>query len=360
MSRAQLIGAGVGRRNRSHRSRWRSRTRLGASLVASAVALGGAGTASAAAGMPTTVSNATPSRMVQSQGNLYWTWNETPHLSFVYREAKTGAPGQEIPLASITSTTPMSLGDIAYAQINGTWFGFVVANYTSQGYSAILRVPLSPPPDPTKAAQAIVYVQPMIGQRDIATDGTNLYWASSGGLMGFQMATGTPFGLATATNIQHLLLDQGHVIYATGGQIKIVSKTPPASGIPTSSTVESAPSGVSITALSGLIDGSTDELAYGESNGSVLNVSGSAQGWGLPETDAPPRPGVAITTVAVSGPVEPSAVWGECTNAGCDLNTGGGNVTQVIGSPIDLQTESGQVFWGGAALYSMTDPPVIF
>ena len=134
---------------RAARGRWGNRARAAAAVLASAVAVGGVGTAQAAAATPTLLSYTSPTRLVQSTGNLYWTTNSynrssATYTSTVYRASKTNTPGDEITLFSKSSATPFSFGDLTYAEAGGTWYGYFVVNYPDAGYSQIARIGLYP------------------------------------------------------------------------------------------------------------------------------------------------------------------------------------------------------------------------
>jgi hypothetical protein len=94
------------------------------------------------------VAYSSPSGLIASTGNLYWTsktWSEFfPSVSTVWRASKGNVPGSEIALYQ-ESGDDTYFGDIVYAQVDGTYYGYFVATYytTSGVTSQIKRVPLT-------------------------------------------------------------------------------------------------------------------------------------------------------------------------------------------------------------------------
>jgi hypothetical protein len=329
---------------RTDRSRWRNRARVAASVVASAVAVGGLGVANAAAATPTVLSYQTPSRLIQSTGNLYWTSNlynpgsSTPYESFVWRASKTNEPGQEIELFSQLRSKPGSFGDITYAQVAGNWYGYFVANYPKAGISRIERIGLTP----TASAYIVKDNLPPIGQNDLVTDGSYLYWADGSAIRKMPIAGGAIKVLASGANFSHVGLDATNVFYSAGSQIWSVPKS---GG--TATELVSAP-GTSISAMSVDDQYGYDELIYGETNGSVTERVY------LSPTDVeldviePPRAGITITSVTLQEGTSPH--WGECSGSFCDID----GTTPTSGVPVDVQGDGNDFYWGAADLYSLS------
>ena len=329
---------------RTDRSRWRNRARVAASVVASAVAVGGLGVANAAAATPTVLSYQTPSRLIQSTGNLYWTSNlynpgsSTPYESFVWRASKTNEPGQEIELFSQLRSKPGSFGDITYAQVAGNWYGYFVANYPKAGISRIERIGLTP----TASAYIVKDNLPPIGQNDLVTDGSYLYWADGSAIRKMPIAGGAIKVLASGANFSHVGLDATNVFYSAGSQIWSVPKS---GG--TATELVSAP-GTSISAMSVDDQYGYDELIYGETNGSVTErVYLSPTDVEL-DVIAPPRAGITITRVTLQEGTSPH--WGECSGSFCDID----GTTPTSGVPVDVQGDGNDIYWGAADLYSLS------
>ncbi|MGO9793946.1 MAG: CHAP domain-containing protein [Solirubrobacteraceae bacterium] len=118
----------------------------------------------------TTLSDTQPARLIQSTGNLYWTANHGISQADVYRASKDNEPGQERILYQAPATsTPVDFEAITYANVEGTYYGYFVANYPSQNESQIMQVPLA-----GGAAGVLATSPAVIGNRDLVTDGSFL------------------------------------------------------------------------------------------------------------------------------------------------------------------------------------------
>jgi len=104
-----------------------------------------------------------------------------------------------------------------------------------------------------------------IGNRDLVTDGSSLYWADAGGIRKMAITGGTVQTLVSGQGFAHLGLDGAVLYYSSGNSILTV----PASG-GASATVISAPS--PITAI--YPPTTSDGLLWGEANGSVDGFEG--------------------------------------------------------------------------------------
>ncbi|HEY1587966.1 MAG TPA: hypothetical protein VGH63_19840, partial [Polyangia bacterium] len=108
---------------------------------------GDPGVAAEALTGPTAVANMSPSGVVESTGNLYWTENTRAtrlrqYTASVYRSSKTSNPGQETVLYSESSIgSPVTFGNITFALVDGVFYGYFVASYSTG--SIIKRVPLA-------------------------------------------------------------------------------------------------------------------------------------------------------------------------------------------------------------------------
>ena len=307
--------------------------------------MGGVGAANAAAAAPTLLSYSAPSRLIQSTGNLYWTSNTynpfraTPYESFVWRAAKTNTPGQEIELFGQSSTTPFSFGDVTYAQVGGTWYGYFVVNYPVARISRIERIGLTP----TASATILLNSVPLIGQDDLVTDGSYLYWADAGAIRKMPIGGGTPTVLAPGTNFSRVGLDSTKVLYSAGSTILSVPKT---GGTPT--TLVTGASTISAMSLNDQ-DG-YDVLVYGETNGSVIQNTYLLPNDTEVSVVEPARAGYTITTVGMNAGVFPE--FGECFNStSCDID----GTTPTPGTPVDVQGDGSKLFWGSNELYSLAD-----
>jgi hypothetical protein len=337
--------------SRSHQrsNKWRTRARVAAAVLASAVTVGAAGAATASAATPTLRSYNAPTRLVQSTGNLYWTSNSyspfraTPYESSVWRASKTNTPGQEILLYSQSSTVPFQFGDLTYAQVNDNWYGYFIYNNLQSRTSRIERIGLTPTATPTILQSNL----PMVGLNDLVTDGSSLYWADVAGLYRMPIGGGQATQLASGSNFADLGLDATNVIYTAGNLIRVVPKT---GG--TSTTLVSAPSPIATMKVNDSFG--YDQVLFGETNGSVTEYSYVSGLGSAPEFDdvEPARPGYEINTVGFNAGAVP--LFGECIDGGCDID----GTTSTPGAPVSVQGDGTSIFWGSNALYSMSDPVI--
>jgi len=301
-----------------------------------------------------TLSHAQPDRLIQSTGNLYWTADQTVQgrtEAAVYRASKTNQPGQEQILYQ-ESSLPSSQVDfeaITYANVAGTWYGYFVANYASypsQHESQIKRVPL------TGGAAVVLATSPAaIGNRDLVTDGSSLYWADAGGIRKMAITGGTIQTLVPGQTFARLGLDGPVLYYSSGNSILTV----PASG-GASTTIVSEPS--PITAI---YPSTTYGVLWGEANGSVHGFNGD-----ISYQVQAPVAGVSITSVSVAGDV---ILWAECLPLSCQVDGAfggsavsvGGSVVSVAtsGAPVDAQGDAGAWYWGdsgGVEKFALYEP----
>ena len=324
---------------------WRNRVLVVAAVLTSATAACGVRAAHAAAATPTLLSYSSPARLIQSTGNLYWTSNTyspfraTPYESFVWRAAKTNTPGHEIELFGQASTTPFSFGDVTYAQVAGNWYGYFVFNNPATRTSRIERIGLTP----TANATVLRANLPLMGQDDLATDGSYLYWADAATIRKMPIGGGTPTVLVSGTNFSRVGLDTTKVFYSAGNAIRSVPKT----GGTTTNLVTAAST---ISAMDLNDQWGYDELAYGETNGSVIENTYLLPNDTTVRTVEPARAGYTITTVGMNDGV--GVDFGECLNGtSCDID----GTTSTGETPIDVQGDGSSLFWGSNGLFSLAD-----
>jgi hypothetical protein len=291
--------------------------------------------------LPTTLSHTQPARLIQSTGNLYWTANQTVDGSSqadVFRASKDNEPGQEQILYQESTSTPVDFEAITYANVGGTYYGYFVANYPSQNESQIKRVPL------TGGAAVVLATSPaVIGNRDLVTDGSLLYWADAGGIRKVAITGGTVETLVPGGTFAHLGLDGSSLYYSSGNSILHV----PTSGGPSSVLVSAASAITAIYPPSA----TNGNVYWGESNGSVSLFPGPHDS--VDQIQAP-RAGVSVTSVSVA---DDYILWGDCFVDGCQV--GGydnGNVVSVptSGPPVDVQGDAGAWYWGDSQLEKFT------
>ncbi len=294
--------------------------------------------------LPTTLSYSHPHRLVQSTGNLYWTADQTLDgisQAEVFRASKDNEPGQERALyrefLSATSTA-VDFEAITYANVSGSWYGYFVANYPRQGESQVMRVPLT-----GGAAVVLASSTAVIGNRDLVTDGSFLYWADEDGIRRMAIAGGTVQTLVAGQTFAHLGLD-GPVLYYTSGDSML--RVPTSGGA--STTVVSAASPVTALYPPSATNGN---VYWGEANGSVSLFPGPHRS--VYPLQAPGA-GVSVSSVSVAGNY---ILWGERTPDGYKVDGyDNGNVVSVPASspPVDVQGDAGAWYWGDSDLEKFT------
>ena len=240
---------------------------------------------------------------------------------------------------------------ITYANVAGTWYGYFVANYASypsRHESQIKRVPL------TGGAAVVLATSPAaIGNRDLVTDGSSLYWADAGGIRKMAITGGTVQTLVSGQTFAHLGLDGSVLYYSSGNSILTV----PTSG-GASTTYISGPS--PITAI--YPPSTANGLVWGEADGSVNYFDGGD----ITDQLQAPVVGVSVTSVSVAGG---AIIWAECLPQSCQVDGDfGGSVLSVgssvvsvatSGTPVDAQGDAGAWYWGdsgGLEKFALYEP----
>jgi surface antigen len=277
-----------------------------------------------------TLSYAQPHRLIQSTGNLYWTASQTVQgrtTADVYRASKSNQPGQEQILYQELSlpSAPVNFEAITYANVGGAWYGYFVANCSDE--SQIKRVPL------TGGAAVVLATSPAaIGNRDLVTDGSSLYWADADGIRTMAITGGPIKTLVSGTTFAHLGLDGRVLWYSSGSSILTV----PTSG-GASATVVSAAS--PITAL--YPPTTANGVLWGEANGSVDGFEGDI----YYQLQAPVA-NASVTSVSVAGSY---VLWAQCFPQWCQISgDDSGRVVSVptSGASVDAQGDAGAWYWG--------------
>jgi surface antigen len=330
------------------------------------------------AGLPTTLSYTQPDRLVQSTGNLYWTADQTQDgtsQADVFRASKDNEPGQERALYQESlpaSSRPVDFEAITYANVGGTWYGYFVANYPWQDESQVMRVPLA-----GGTAVVLATSPAYIGNRDLVTDGSSLYWADAGGIRRMAIAGGTVHTLVPGGTFAHLGLDGRVLYYSSRDSILLVPTTstapvallrgiaPGAGGFGenASTTVVSAASAITAIYPPTATDGN---VYFGEANGSVNLFPGP---FGSVYQLQAPGAGASVTSVSVA---DNYVVWGECfarPAAAAPGLPGGpwqtpcrvvgydnGNFVSMAtsGPAVDAQGDAGAWYWGDYQLEKYT------
>jgi hypothetical protein len=178
---------------------------------------GDPGVAAEALTGPTVVANMSPSGLVESTGNLYWTKNRSTifprsYSAQVYRAAKTNVPGQETILYQESSISPFSFGNITFANVGGVWYGYFIASYRLSG-TVIKRVPLDGSSSAVTLGSAGQWAS---AGSPLLTDGTYLYYYGADGIYAATMDASSAWQLYPASGISSLGIDSQHVYWAAG------------------------------------------------------------------------------------------------------------------------------------------------
>ncbi|HTU32006.1 MAG TPA: hypothetical protein VMF07_21625 [Solirubrobacteraceae bacterium] len=349
--------------------RWRRHRRLlaaGALVQVTAVAAIAAPTAQADT---SELAASTPAGLIQSTGNLYWTANSRgfvlggskranvqlplDYIGTVYRAAKTNSPGQETVLYQEHSLASLNFGAIKWALVGGQYYGYFVANYPAQGVSKIKRVSLAGGPAVTLGKSPA-----QIGNRELATDGTNLYWADAKGIREMGINGGTITTLAKGTTFQNVSLDNSYVYYTslvTGpdgvseGNLDRVAKT---GGKP--ALVVATPD-AGIEALDTLALPVFTEYYLGLTNGTV--EEGTTLG-GISDVLQPESVGTEITSIsrdATNGDI----LWGQDDfldglDLAVDFHDGTTGAVATDAPPLFVQGDGAAMYWGDQHLEKTT------
>jgi hypothetical protein len=286
-----------------------------------------------------------PDGLILSTGNLYFTSHDA-NTAAVWRAAQGSSPGQEILLYSEAGAR---FGDIVYAQVDGTWWGYFFATKTGKaGNITIKRVALTggaaidlPTVPPTTA---ITDIDVANSHRNLVTDGVNLYWQDVNSVRKMPIRGGAITVLdATSPNTPTagIALWKGNVIYASVADIRYV----PTGGAIISPLVRTiARASSRVTALHVVSNG----VYWGEQSGAVRVKVGNAT------TTLLSTMGLVPTSISTNGFTTGAAqVWTQCGSQSCRLHFDfpAGRWSASIGANAlgVAVTSSGSVFWGDSA-----------
>jgi hypothetical protein len=306
---------------------------VGVCAASAAVAVGVGAPAAADAGV---LSYSHPHRVAPSTGNLYWTAGPgNDAIGQVWRASKENQPGQETLLYQEQHNYPTDFEAITWAEVNGQYYGYFVANYPTLDRSVIKRVPLT-----GGQAVTVAHSPAYIGDRDLVNDGSYLYWADAHGIRRVKISGGTVKTLVSGTTFSHVGLDATRVFYTSGPDIDTVPKAGGASSLWVSDNA-------TITAMS--VDAGDEVVRYGDANGAVMQYP-----WVYPGVFYYQQPGngESITSVALG---YNTVYWGECGGAGCQIgwyqNNGQGSWA-TNGAPIDISGDGAGAYYGDDELES--------
>ena len=288
-----------------------------------------------------TLAFTSPSGLIASTGNLYWTSTQIeksgPAGSTVWRASKSSVPGNEVALYGEVGDDTR-FGAIVYAN-PGTYYGYFVANYAGAGgfTSQIKRVPLDGGP-----AVVIATSPAPIQNRDLVTDQTKLFWVDAGGIRSVPLAGGTVTTVRASSVITRLRVEGAYLYY---GEEFLIFRKPKAGG----------PEGVMVstsgrvTALH--VDAAGGRLYWGEDGGGVRSTT-LAPG-GPQVTYQGSIAGRVVTSVGWDGT---RVLWTDCVQpaVSCRVIKKQGVITQILSSGGigvgHLQWDAASLYWGDAGL----------
>lgn len=240
-----------------------------------------------------------PTGLVASTGNLYWTSSAgdefNPRVSTVWRAGKNNVPGNEIALYRETGNDRF-FGDIVYAN-PGYWYGYFVAHYQTPGgaISQIKRVPL------TGGAAVVIANSPAAAARDLRTDGTTLYWIDAGGIRSVPVSGGAVKTLYASAFLGRISLARDYVYF---GQEYLIMRIPKAGGAPQYFTSTNG----RVSALSVEVDGQW--IYWGDRDGGVYGMPTKLGEWA--RTYQLPTPGRVVNNVGFAN----GELWVDCLASG--------------------------------------------
>jgi hypothetical protein len=292
-----------------------------------------------AAAISSIVAYSSPTGLIASTGNLYWTskaYNEFgPDMSAVWRAGKNNLPGNEIVLYREYGDDRY-FGDIVYAN-PGAFYGYFVANYqTANGViSQIKRVSL------TGGPATVIANSPGPMPRDLITDGTRLFWVDAGGIRSVPLGGGTVTTLrGEGAFTTHIRLDSSHLYFS---EQYLILRMPKAGGL---ERVVISTNGI-VTALH--VESSIGRLFWGEQGGGVFSTAAN-QVQGPRVTYQAPSAGRDITSVGWDGS---RVLWADCLQPGntqCTIKKFAGGLTRTVTSGKvgvgHLQWDASSIYWG--------------
>jgi hypothetical protein len=131
------------------------------------------------------------------------------------------SPGQQELLYQLNSiNAPVQFADLTFANVGGTFYGYFVENLPATQVSRIERVPLTGGPAVTVATSPAY-----IGNRDLVTDGTALYWADAKGLRRMLLSSGTLQKGFQSTALSRVRVVGSREYFSNGKQVEVTNVT---------------------------------------------------------------------------------------------------------------------------------------
>jgi hypothetical protein len=313
-----------------------------------------------------TISNDPPDGIVYSTGNVYFTTHTTSirflaertepgeairfptvTTSSVMRTSKYSVPGQE---STLWSETGSRFGDIVWALVGGTYYGYFLSENLSTAEVTIKRVPLAGGTAVDIAGGIGTNIDIVNGHHLLDTDGTSLFWQDVSKVYRMPIAGGAQTVLASTnpnTPTAGVFVTGGNVYFAAPESVESV---PTAGGAVTIwynaptrvVTISAAPYGSNTMVAWGLQDTSAAFLLTGV----TLGIKGAD---GFFPTSLAPADGESFGYVA-------------CTSTSCDLNGTGQTIASgAFGLDVDLsQPSTYTAFWGDSTGVHRFATPLIF
>jgi hypothetical protein len=285
--------------------------------------------------------------LISSTGNLYFTnfgINEFgPSSASFYRTGKYSLPGTERQIYSESGPAYFNFGNVVWAYVNGTYYGYFVANYDRGGgrLSEIKRVPLAGGP-----AADLYETSNYIGVGDLATDGSTLFWVEPDGVRSMSVNGNNLNTLVSSTAISHITLDATYVYYSEGAQI---NRVPKAGGSITNFYSAAA----SVTALyAWTYNFNYSDIIWGEKGGAVRSTDNHGT---FQYTWQNPIPGRDVTSVGYNGA---RALWIDCSEPGnsqCNASIQSGGIHPVT---IDAGVGASHLQWDATSMYWIGGPGI--
>jgi len=306
---------------------------------------------------PTVVANMSPAGLVESTGNLYWTENRftafpRTYTSQVYRAAKTNIPGQERILYQETSFTPVSFGNITFANYGGVWYGYFTATYGSGG-TYIKRVPLDGSSGAVVFSGASTFASP---GTPLLTDGAYLYFYGPDGMYAAPLDSSGSYQVWPVNGITSFGLDSAHIYFAAGNTVYRSFK--PSAGYYTTTIATTSDPVTAMTVVPGATDAATTVYwgagngiyKYTQSSGALLFAWAGGAGLLYPTT---------ATSLSFDGT---NVLWTwRDTNASCwvvyknPIALGHGTLTHVASGARSVMGDATRIFYvDNAALERLT------
>lgn len=283
------------------------------------------------------VSHRKPDGLILSTGNIYFTSHDASAAT-VWRTSQTSNPGRE---AILYWEPDAVFGDIVFAQVDGSFWGYFFAQKVGAPTVTIKRVPLTGGVATTIATVSNVDI--VNSHRNLVTDGVNLYWQDVNSVRKIPIRGGDITVLDETqpnTPTAGIALQFENVVYASVSDIRFVPKSGSIVA-PSVRTIATASSRV--TALHTVSNG----IYWGEQNGIIrLKV-------GPTTTTLPSTTGLVPTSISSNGHTAGAAqAWTQCGSQECRLHFDfpGWKSSLAIGrDAIGVTvTSSGNVFWGDA------------